>query len=100
MEDYLAKGYTMEDDSYDASGNTVVVVFPTMEKLVAEVEALGYDAAEIVQSQDELTLDQLLSVQSLYQELWADNAVSFTANVPAESHQNDAMSGGTVFPIA
>lgn len=85
-----ATGYEIEVDSYDKSGNTKVVVYPTKEKLVAEVEAMGYDA-DIVESADELTVDQMLAFQQMYQELYADNAVSFTVNVPAEPHQQRQM---------
>ncbi|MEV6209810.1 hypothetical protein [Kitasatospora sp. NPDC051914] len=77
----FAQGFAVEECVYDKSGNTAVVVYPTKDKLVAEVEAMGYPA-EIVESQDELTLDQLLAFQAMYQEHYADNAVSFTANVP------------------
>ncbi|MFE4451388.1 ribonucleoside-triphosphate reductase, adenosylcobalamin-dependent [Streptomyces sp. NPDC056796] len=75
------EGYDVEECIYDKSGNTYVVTFPTKEKLVAEVEAMGYVPA-IVESADELTLDQMLAFQAMYQTEYADNAVSFTANVP------------------
>lgn len=75
------EGFDVEPCIYDKSGNTYVVTFPTKEKLVAEVEAMGYDPA-IVESADELTLEQMLSFQAMYQTEYADNAVSFTANVP------------------
>jgi hypothetical protein len=75
------EGFQVEEDIYDKSGNTYVVVFPTKDKLVSEVEALGYPA-DLVESADELSLNQLLAFQAMYQEAWADNAVSFTANVP------------------
>jgi hypothetical protein len=42
---------------------------------------MGYDP-QIVESANELTLDQFLTFQALYQSEYADNAVSFTANVP------------------
>jgi ribonucleoside-triphosphate reductase len=77
----FAQGFAVETCVYDKSGNTAVVVYPTKDKLVAEVEAMGYPAG-IVESQDELTLDELLAFQAMYQEHYADNAVSFTANVP------------------
>lgn len=73
-------GFEVEVDIYDKSGNTAVVVYPTMEKLVAEVEALGHDGS-IVESAAELTVDQMLAFQCMYQTFYADNAVSFTVNV-------------------
>ncbi|MDH6462025.1 ribonucleoside-triphosphate reductase [Micromonospora sp. A200] len=84
VEEFRQQGFEVEPCIYDQSGNTMVVAFPTKDNLLAEVEALGYDqyeAAELVQSVDEIALDDLLSVQSLYQQAYADNAVSFTANV-------------------
>jgi ribonucleoside-triphosphate reductase len=38
-------------------------------------------AEELVEGADDLTLHQMLAMQALYQTHWADNAVSFTANV-------------------
>jgi adenosylcobalamin-dependent ribonucleoside-triphosphate reductase len=75
------EGYKVEPCVYDPSGNTLVVEFPTLDKLVAEVEARGYPA-DLVESADELSLSQMLAFQAMYQTEYADNAVSFTANVP------------------
>lgn len=75
------EGYKVEPCVYDPSGNTMVVEFPTLDKLVAEVEARGYPA-DLVESADELTLGEMLAFQAMYQAEYADNAVSFTANVP------------------
>ncbi|WP_254397058.1 ribonucleoside-triphosphate reductase, adenosylcobalamin-dependent [Streptomyces sp. AC558_RSS880] len=75
------EGYKVEPCVYDPSGNTLVVEFPTLDKLVAEVEARGYPA-DLVESADELSLDDMLAFQAMYQAEYADNAVSFTANVP------------------
>ncbi|MFE0964029.1 MULTISPECIES: ribonucleoside-triphosphate reductase, adenosylcobalamin-dependent [Streptomyces] len=80
-QDFMAQGFHVEKCVYDQSGNTMVVTIPTKDKLVAEVEAMGYPA-DLVESQDELSLHQLLAFQAMYQECYADNAVSFTANVP------------------
>ncbi|MGW8630638.1 ribonucleoside-triphosphate reductase, adenosylcobalamin-dependent [Streptomyces sp. NPDC055793] len=74
-------GHKVEECIYDQSGNTYVVAYPTKEKLVAEVEAMGYDPA-IMESADEIPLDSMLAFQAMYQEEYADNAVSFTANFP------------------
>ncbi|AWY07614.1 ribonucleotide reductase [Streptomyces phage Yosif] len=78
---FFSQGFAVDACVYDPSGNTMVVTFPTKDKLVAEVEAMGYEA-ELVESADELTLDQMLGFQAMYQKHYADNAVSFTANVP------------------
>ncbi|MGW2419733.1 ribonucleoside-triphosphate reductase, adenosylcobalamin-dependent [Streptomyces sp. NPDC001709] len=81
VEEFRAEGYEVEPCVYDASGNTAVVSFPTLDKLVEEVEARGYPA-DLVESADELSLGQMLAFQAMYQAEYADNAVSFTANVP------------------
>ncbi|MDG4799890.1 hypothetical protein [Micromonospora sp. WMMD980] len=83
-EEFREQGFTVETCQYDASGNTVVVEFPTKDNLLEEVEDLGYDkydAADLVKSADEISLDDMLAFQAMYQADYADNAVSFTANV-------------------
>jgi len=85
VEEFRAQGFDVEPDIYDQSGNTVVVSIPTKDNLLEEMESLGYSpeaAAALVQSADEIGLDDLLAFQAMYQEEYADNAVSFTANVP------------------
>lgn len=81
VQEAVNAGHLVEKCIYDQSGNTMVVAYPTKEKLVAEVEALGYDPA-IVESADEIRLDAMLAFQAMYQEEYADNAVSFTVNFP------------------
>lgn len=75
------QGLHVETCIYDQSGNTAVVVYPTKDKLVAEVEAMGYPAY-YVQAADEISVDDMLAFQAMYQREYADNAVSFTVNVP------------------
>jgi adenosylcobalamin-dependent ribonucleoside-triphosphate reductase len=76
----ISKGYHAEPCVYSA--NTMVISYPTKEKLVDEVEQLGYDADYIVQSQDQLTLEEMLAFQEMYQSNYVDNAISYTANIP------------------
>lgn len=78
---FKAEGFDVETCIYDSSGNTAVITFPTKDRLVVEVEAMGYDPG-IVESADQLSLGQMLAFQTMYQAHYADNAVSFTANVP------------------
>lgn len=78
--EYMAQGFEVEDDVYDQSGMTAVVVFPTEDILVQQVRDLGFDPA-IVESSDEIPLRAMLEFQAMYQEAYADNAVSFTVNV-------------------
>lgn len=78
---YALDGYTVEDDLY--ASMTSVVTIPTKDSLLEAVEAIwGREKAEeIVESAADLTLNQMLAFQAMYQMCWADNAVSFTANV-------------------
>uniref|UniRef100_A0AAU8GQR9 ribonucleoside-triphosphate reductase (thioredoxin) n=1 Tax=Mycobacterium phage BabyBack TaxID=3158877 RepID=A0AAU8GQR9_9CAUD len=104
------QGYDVEDDLF--APNTSVVTIPTKDTLVqAVVDRFGRDGEEIVESVDDLTLTQLFAFQALYQTCWADNAVSFTANVDpnayratdvAETLQRFAglIKGSTIFPEA
>lgn len=75
------QGYELEDDLYAA--DTTVATIPTKDSLLEAVEAIwGREKAEeIVESANDLTLNQMLAFQAMYQMCWADNAVSFTANV-------------------
>ncbi|WP_420312520.1 ribonucleoside-triphosphate reductase, adenosylcobalamin-dependent [Streptomyces sp. YS-B37] len=88
VQSYLNQGYLVEKCVYDQSGNTMVVAFPTKEKLVAEVEALGY-GPEIVESADEIKLWDMLAFQAMYQTEFADNAVSFTVNFPEGQYSTE-----------
>ncbi|QJD50695.1 ribonucleotide reductase [Streptomyces phage Issmi] len=88
VEDAVLAGFEVEKCIYDQSGNTMVVTYPTKDKLVAEVEALGY-APEIVESADELDLNAMLAMQAMFQTEYADNAVSFTANFPEGKYTLD-----------
>ena len=108
LQQMVDEGYDVEDDLF--APNTAVVSIPTKDTLVAEVTArYGRDAEDIVESADELTLDQLVAFQALYQTLWADNAVSFTANVDPDKYTADyvgdvlqkfagQIKGSTLFP--
>ncbi|OKI45249.1 ribonucleoside-triphosphate reductase, adenosylcobalamin-dependent [Micromonospora sp. CB01531] len=86
VEEFRGQGFNVETCVYDQSGNTMVVEFPTKDLLLEQVEGLGYDeweAADLVQTADEIPLNAMLAFQQMYQQEYADNAVSFTANVPA-----------------
>jgi len=91
--EFEEQGFEVELDQYDKSGNTVCVVFPTKEVLVQQVEDLGY-AASYVESADELSVTSMLAFQAMYQTEYADNAVSYTLNVPAEAHQEASLATG------
>lgn len=101
-------GYTVEDDLYAAS--TSVVEIPTKDSLVQQVtDIYGPEAEDLVESAHDLTLEQLLAFQAMYQRYWADNAVSFTANVDPSAYTADDVAdqlrrwagqikGSTLFP--
>lgn len=105
------QGYEYEADLY--APNTAVVSIPTKDSLVEAVEAIwgAEKADEIVESAADLTLNEMLAFQALYQTVWADNAVSFTANVDPEAYTpadvadqivrfGGLLKGCTVFPEA
>lgn len=109
VDELREQGFHVEDDLY--APDTLVVTIPTKDTLVAAVEAIhGPERAEeLVQSADELSLNDLLAFQAMYQTCWADNAVSFTANVNPDKYTAKDVSdqlvrfaglikGATVFP--
>ncbi|ARZ66885.1 ribonucleoside-triphosphate reductase [Streptomyces albireticuli] len=103
VEEYRNKGYRVEPCVYGA--NTSVVEIPTVDPLLVEYP----EHAAAFEHAGELTLEQMLAVQRLYQELWADQAVSYTASVDPEKYDlNDVarvmesfmpdLKGTTIFP--
>jgi len=103
-------GYDVEDDLF--APNTAVVTIPTKDTLVQSVVDLyGRDGEDYVEAADDLSLDQLIAFQAMYQTYWADNAVSFTANVDPERYTPEDVAevlkkyagkikGSTIFPEA
>jgi ribonucleoside-triphosphate reductase (thioredoxin) len=110
IEKYQAEGFEVEDDIYAA--NTAVVAIPTKDSLVQAVtDRFGDESEHLVEAVDDLSLNALLAFQALYQECWADNAVSFTANFEPEQYSAEHVAdqivafggkikGGTLFPEA
>lgn len=107
--DYASRGYHVEPCQYAPS--TTVVSIPTKDSLLAEVEKLhGTEKAEqIVESAADLNLEQMLAFQAMYQNYWADNAISYTANVDPTKYSvgglanllayyGGRLKGATVFP--
>ncbi|UXE05097.1 ribonucleotide reductase [Mycobacterium phage MaCh] len=104
-----AQGYHVEDDLY--APNTKVVTIPTKDTLVQAVADRYGDrrAEELVESVDEISLHDLIAFQAMYQTCWADNAVSFTANIDPDAYQPEDVEevltrfsgwikGSTIFP--
>jgi ribonucleoside-triphosphate reductase len=99
VEEYRRKGYHVEPDK--TAANTSVVTIPTKDPLV--------EMGECFQHAGDLSLRDMLSVQALYQEHWADQAVSYTVNVKPEKYSVDdlvealvpflpRLKGTTIFP--
>lgn len=100
--EYQAKGYKVEPCSYAA--NTAVVEIPTRDPLVSQVMD-----PSVIEHAGVLSLEDMLSVQALYQRYWADQAVSYTASVDPERYTVDdvakvlldfmpRLKGSTIFP--
>lgn len=86
-------GFPVEADLY--SDGTAVVTLPTKDRLVAEADELGL--GHLVEAADDLDPEALLAVQAMYQEHYADNAVSLTVNLDparAEPSQVKALLRG------
>ncbi|GGN40019.1 adenosylcobalamin-dependent ribonucleoside-triphosphate reductase [Actinoplanes campanulatus] len=78
------KGLPVEVCVADKSGNTMVVAYPTRAALLDEVIALGYseaEALELVESQDQISIDDKLATQAMFQQEYVDNAISYTCNI-------------------
>ncbi len=75
------EGYDVIKD--DDAPDTSIVVFRCEDSLVGKVKAAGYDPS-ILEGQFEVPFKKSLKVQAMLQELFADNAVSFTVNLPAD----------------
>lgn len=99
---YQAKGYRTELCNYAA--NTMIVEIPTKDPLVDQVMDPEY-----VQHAGQLSLEQMLDIQELYQTHWADQAVSYTASVDPARYDIEyvksiilkympTLKGSTIFP--
>lgn len=86
VEEYRRQGYRVEPCQYAA--NTSVVEIPTKDSLLDELEYPEY-----FQHAGELTIRDMLNVQRMYQEHWADQAVSYTANVEAGKYTAEELAG-------
>lgn len=104
----IAKGYTHYPDP-DAL-NTEIVEYWCEDGLVGIVRGRGLDPAELLESQDDIPFTDYLEVQALVQDVYANNAISFTINIPEHRMPNEAemvtalskvlyrLKGTTVFP--
>lgn len=105
--DYANRGYHVEPSLVEE--NTMIVTIPTKDILMDQVLDNGFDPDKVVESAADLTLRQMLKFQEMYQRCWADNAVSFTANIHPSLYTTEeimshirefgpSLKGMTVFP--
>jgi ribonucleoside-triphosphate reductase len=106
IEEYRSLGYNVVPDP--ATPYTQVVEIPTKNKLVAELEAMGINPF-VLEDASEVSFEDHLRVQQMYQVYYADNAVSYTVNVNPNQYSEEEISrtlmpflstlkGTTVFP--
>jgi len=105
--DYVNRGFHVEPSLVEE--NTMIVTIPTKDILMDQVLDKGYDPEKVIESAADLTLQQMLMFQEMYQRCWADNSVSFTANVDPKDYTVEELmkyinffgpmlKGMTVFP--
>jgi ribonucleoside-triphosphate reductase (thioredoxin) len=106
INEYRNEGFNVVPDT--STPYTMVVELPTKNLLVEELEKMGIDV-DVLEDASEISLADHLGVQSMYQELWADNAVSYTVNLDPKMHTTESLArvmkpflgvlkGTTVFP--
>lgn len=90
--------------------NTDIVVYWYEDPLVAKVRNAGFDPAEVLEGQLDVSFWDCLQVQKMLQTYYADNAISFTINVLLERMPDEEsmetmlmtvfpfLKGTTVFP--
>ena len=78
---HIEAGREIEKCQY--SENTSVVVIPTKDKILED-----YDES-LIQQADEIDLGTMLRTQAFVQREYADNAVSFTCNVPPGTSRSE-----------
>jgi ribonucleoside-triphosphate reductase len=89
---------------------TTILEFWAESPLVQHVRNAGFDPADILEGQDEIAPEVCLRMQAMLQSAWADNAISYTINLPKDKvqHQGDLkallipflsqLKGTTMFP--
>jgi ribonucleoside-triphosphate reductase len=98
---YREAGYHVEPCAY--ATNTTVVAIPTKDPLADIADSSAVEHA------GQLAIEDMLAMQVMYQEVWADQAVSYTVNVDPTRYGPEelagllkrylpALKGTTVFP--
>jgi ribonucleoside-triphosphate reductase len=90
--------------------NTEIVEYWCEDALVGTIRDRGLDPAELLEGQDEIAFVDYLEVQAMVQDIYANNAISFTINIPEAKMPNEPemvkalskvlyrLKGTTVFP--
>ena len=81
LADHIAKGRHVEPCAY--TDNTSVVSIPTRDRMLDD-----YDE-DLIEQVDEIDVETMLATQAYVQKHYADNAVSFTINVPEGYDRRD-----------
>lgn len=103
---YHQDGFTVVPDP--RVPNTMIVEIPMKSSLLELLEESGI-SEDMLETANEISLDDMLGVQDMYQTYWADNAVSFTVNFDPKLHTQEtiasalyrrlgALKGTTLFP--
>lgn len=87
-------GYNVVPDT--STPNTMVVEIPVKHQLLEELERRGIDSS-VLEDASQISLQDSLSVQEMYQTLWADNAVSYTINFDPRISSEEVI-GKTLLP--
>jgi ribonucleoside-triphosphate reductase len=89
--------------------NTSIVEYWCEDPLVSKVRAEGGDPL-VIEAQDEIDFETSLNVQAMLQEHWANNAISYTINLPFDQmgteewmekklmSYHSRLKGTTIFP--
>jgi ribonucleoside-triphosphate reductase len=89
LERHELEGRHIEDCIY--TDNTKVVTFIAKDKILDDYTEF------LIEQADEISVKDMLKTQAFIQENWADNAVSFTVNIPEETHRFETASALIVY---
>jgi len=89
LERHELEGRHIEDCIY--TNNTKVVTFIAKDKILNDYTEF------LIEQADEISVKDMLKTQAFIQENWADNAVSFTVNIPEDIHRFETASALIVY---
>jgi ribonucleotide reductase alpha subunit len=76
------EGYKTYKD--EDANNTEIVEYWCEDPIMELLRVKGLDPDELIESQDEVRLEDSLRTQAMLQDCYADNAISFTINMPED----------------